>query len=133
MHGLKGRPSNNTSWRACKLFIDFVKANRSFTGRTELADGRTHGAKYYLSPQFTSIKAPVSRKNQHARQREAQAASDAVPAADKDDLAKLSCQHSGVLADVFRAALKSYLPGTANPCSHGRRMHAALAQNLTWR
>lgn len=57
-HGGAGKPPNSAKRYdyARVLFGQFVKANRSPTGRTADSNGRTHGAQYYLSCGWTQLR-----------------------------------------------------------------------------
>jgi hypothetical protein len=55
-HGLFQQPSNHTNHAARALFVAYVKANRSSTGRTRDKAGRFHGAEYYISARWTKLR-----------------------------------------------------------------------------
>ena len=56
VHGLSGEHSNNRRSKLRQLFVDFVKLNRSPTGRTRDDKGRAHGSLFYLDSKFQAIK-----------------------------------------------------------------------------
>lgn len=117
VHGLVGKPGNRTSWSAKKKFIEFIRCNRTPTGRTAFGDDGYHGAQYYLSTQFTSIKAPMSRRSKCGNKRSLEAAADVLTDDDAaSDMMQLSGDHQPqVLAHVFRTALKTYAPDVQGP------------------
>lgn len=57
-YGLMGKVSNRGKMYAVRRqhFGNFVRSNRSPTGRTPDKHGRYHGAVYYLAPKFTCLK-----------------------------------------------------------------------------
>lgn len=61
MHGLRGRDSNNKKKAEREAFREFVKLNRSPTGRTKDSEGRYHGAEYYLVSKITKVKTQPGR------------------------------------------------------------------------
>lgn len=54
-NGNAGKVSNRSRVGDIDHFIDFVKSNRSATGRTADANGLLHGAVYYLDPMIRAL------------------------------------------------------------------------------
>lgn len=55
-HGLCGAPSNRTKVAERNLFVEFVRAHRSPTGRTADKNGRFHGAAFYLDSKWAVLR-----------------------------------------------------------------------------
>ena len=56
LHALCGKPSNWMKRREVQLFVEFVRENRSPTGRKPDRNNRTHGAEYYCDSKWTSLR-----------------------------------------------------------------------------
>lgn len=59
-HGLTGSSSNRTKAAEKRLFVAFVEAHRSPTGRTPDKHGRYHGAAFYLDSKWVVLRAARS-------------------------------------------------------------------------
>ncbi|OSX75738.1 hypothetical protein BU14_0223s0011 [Porphyra umbilicalis] len=55
-HALSGRPSNRMKSAERELFVVFVRAHRTPTGRTPDKNGRYHGAAYYLDAKWKVLR-----------------------------------------------------------------------------
>ena len=60
-HGLAGKQSNRAKTAERKAFSEFIMAHRSDTGRTKDADGRYHGAEFFLFSKLTKLKTQSGR------------------------------------------------------------------------
>lgn len=118
VHGLCDRPGNHTLWEQRALFIEFVKCNRTPTGRTQLADGTIHGAEYYLNSQFTCIKPYTARGRTQNLAGWAQEAAKVEEEASSvgGDTMQTKVMNPSCLSDVFCCSLAVRAPQLKVPC-----------------
>ena len=67
LHGLQGKVGNRCNLKVQQAFIDFVLGNRSPTGRTLQADGRYHGAQFFLHSRFSQIRLQQDKKRKKVK------------------------------------------------------------------
>lgn len=94
-HGLMGKISNRARVREMELFKDFVKANRSSTGRTADANGRLHGAGFTFDPKIRSLRSKQTLSMKRLK------AGDSTPV-----LSSSHTTHDQSLCGIFNSALK---------------------------
>lgn len=106
-HGLCGKVSNRARVEEMKMFEDFVRSNRSPTGRTPDSHGRYHGAVYTLSPKIVSLR---SKEELSLKRKSAGDTRPIISSSHSKEDESLSGRYNKALQEVWVAQGKSFCP-----------------------